>query len=126
MFQETKIRDAAARRRERGHDSEADGLLIVRLQWLGASAWKVSDGRLLDEDARSLLGFIEKRGESFELMQVGATFSWLVFGSLTEALWQVMRSGEGSADDRQRGELAWISAATTSSHPSLPHPSSSF
>jgi hypothetical protein len=89
-------------------DSGASGRLFLRLQQLEASAWKVTDGRLAEDDPRALLGFIEKRGAQFELMQVGAEFSWSSFDSLEQALVYVIGTGEQTALDRAAGDLSWL------------------
>jgi hypothetical protein len=90
------------------YDSDASGRLFLRLEQLEASAWKVTDGRLAEDDARALLGFIEKRGAQFELMQVGAEFSWSSFDSLEQALVYVIGTGEQTALDRAAGDLSWL------------------
>jgi hypothetical protein len=89
-------------------DFGASARLFLRLGRLEASAWRVTDGRLAEDDPRALLGFIEKRGAQFELMQVGAEFSWSSFDSLEQALVYVMGTGEQTALDRAKGDLSWL------------------
>ena len=86
----------------------ASARLFLRLEQLETSAWKVTDGRLAEDDPRALLGFIEKRGTQFELMQVGAEFSWSSFDSLEQALVYVTGTGEQTALDRATGDLSWL------------------
>jgi hypothetical protein len=52
---------------------------------LSASQWRVCDTRWSEHDARSLLGFIEKRAENFDVIQVYSGLKRLSFGSLAEA-----------------------------------------
>lgn len=41
--------------------------------------------RWVDHDARGLRGYIEKKGDIFEAMQLGRGFEWFSFASLEEA-----------------------------------------
>ncbi len=53
---------------------------------LSATEWRISNSRLSPEDAFSLLGFIEKKGDYFEAMQLGRGFEWFSFSSLQDAI----------------------------------------
>lgn len=58
----------------------------VAIQPLSAGEWRVCDRRLSDHDAHSLLGFIEKVGDRFEVMHLARGFQWFQFASLAEAV----------------------------------------
>lgn len=53
---------------------------------LSGSEWRISNSRLSPEDAFSLLGFIERKGDVFEAMQLGRGFEWFSFSTLDEAI----------------------------------------
>jgi hypothetical protein len=57
----------------------------IVVQPVGDSGWRVRDRRISDLDARSLLGYIEKKGRRFELMQLDPGFAWFFYDSLAEA-----------------------------------------
>jgi hypothetical protein len=58
---------------------------FLDVQALSASQWRVCDTRWSERDARSLLGFIEKRAERFDVIQVRPGLKRLSFGSLADA-----------------------------------------
>lgn len=62
----------------------------IVLQQLSDSQWRVVDRRLPDNDACSLLGFIEEKidgkGRRFEVMHLGQGFQWFTFPSLADAV----------------------------------------
>jgi hypothetical protein len=58
---------------------------FLDVQALSASQWRVCDIRWPEHDARRLLGFVEKRAERFDVIQVYAGLKRLSFGSLAEA-----------------------------------------
>ncbi len=73
-----------------------------------AHGWRVVDDRLPARDPFRLLAFIERRGDLFEVMQLGAGFEWHEFESLDAAVAFVCETGSRLAQERMRGDLAWI------------------
>lgn len=65
-------------------DSSITGGEIV-VQSLSATQWRIRDNRWPENDARSLVGFIEKRGEKFEVAQLDQGSEWFWVESLVEA-----------------------------------------
>lgn len=57
----------------------------IAIQSLSASQWRVCDSRWPEHDARSLLGFIEKKDDLFEVMELDHGFAWFSFASLAQA-----------------------------------------
>lgn len=64
---------------------DAPTLADIVVQPLSPTQWRVCDRRVPDRDARSLLGFIEKKSERYEVMQLGHGFEWFYFNSLRAA-----------------------------------------
>lgn len=58
----------------------------ILVQPLSISHWRVSDRRYSEDDASSLLGFIEEKDDTFELTQLKHGFQWIYFSCLAEAL----------------------------------------
>jgi hypothetical protein len=58
----------------------------IRLELLSDTQWRVCDSRWSEYDARSLVGFIEKRDELFEVMQLDHGFERFTFTTLVEAI----------------------------------------
>jgi len=58
----------------------------IDVQSLSPSAWRVRDTRFPESDARALIGFIEEKGEVFEVMQMGSGFQWFTYHSLQDAI----------------------------------------
>jgi hypothetical protein len=56
------------------------------VQPLSRSQWRVSDRRYPENDASSLLGFIEEKDDTFELTQLEHGFQWFYFSCLAEAI----------------------------------------
>jgi hypothetical protein len=69
---------------ERGSAELRDWERIV-VERLSVTQWRVCDMRWFDHDARGLRGYIEKKGDIFEAMQLGRGFEWFSFPSLEEA-----------------------------------------
>ena len=69
-------------------------------QALSPSAWRVQDGRLPEHDASALIGFIEKKDDLYEVMQLGNGFQWFTYPSLAEAVAHFVRVSppSGSAE----------------------------
>jgi hypothetical protein len=89
-----------------GSDSPVpDGLELTPVTSHG---WRVTDGRLPVHDPLRLLGYIERRGDVFDVMQLGAGFEWNEFPSLVAAVEYLCRTGVGVARARPSGDLAWI------------------
>ncbi|WP_349904822.1 hypothetical protein [Parafrigoribacterium humi] len=66
-------------------DSRASRDNIV-IESLSATQWRICDTRWPEHDARSVLGFIEKKDEDlFEVMQLSDGFEWFSFASLRAA-----------------------------------------
>lgn len=66
-------------------DSPASKENVV-IEALSTTQWRVRDTRWPEHDARSVLGFIEKKDEDlFEVMQLSDGFEWFSFASLTAA-----------------------------------------
>ena len=58
---------------------------MVHVLAISATQWRVSDPTLSQNDARSLLGFIERKGTQFEVMKLSRGFEWFTCDSLAEA-----------------------------------------
>jgi hypothetical protein len=66
--------------------TEAPGAEDIDVQTLSPEAWRVKDVRFPEHDARALIGFIEKKDDVFEVMQLGDGFQWFTYGSLSDAV----------------------------------------
>ncbi len=61
-------------------------MIEIVIEPLSATQWRACDTRWSENDARSLLGFIEKKEDDlFETMQLDHGFEWFSFASLAEA-----------------------------------------
>jgi hypothetical protein len=58
----------------------------VDVQTLSPAAWRVRDTRFSEHDARALIGFVERKGEVYEVMQLGSGFQWFRYPSLAQAV----------------------------------------
>lgn len=58
--------------------------IVVRQ--LSECEWRISDGNINDTDALSLLGFIMKTGEYFEVTRLGAPLDHDYFHTLDDAV----------------------------------------
>ena len=63
--------------------------------------WRLSDGRRPLGDPFRLLAFIERRGDAFEVMQLGAGFEWHEFESFEAAIASVIETGPRLTRERQ-------------------------
>ncbi|MEO6505010.1 MAG: hypothetical protein ABIW36_02480 [Terrimesophilobacter sp.] len=63
----------------------------IDVRSLSTSAWRVRDTRFPEHDARALIGFIEEKGEVFEVMQMGRGFQWFTYRTLQEAIAHFVR-----------------------------------
>ncbi|MEO7123386.1 MAG: hypothetical protein ABI400_09785 [Lacisediminihabitans sp.] len=57
----------------------------IEVQAISNSQWRVCDTRWPEHDARCVLGFIEKRADVFEALQIRAGLVRRAFGTLAEA-----------------------------------------
>ena len=86
----------------------------IEVQPLSRNQWRLCDRRLPGDDARGLLGFIErtqrteKTDEIFELMTLSDGFEFFSFASLQEAITQVARYASEVTGEHQGNDLAWI------------------
>jgi hypothetical protein len=78
----------------------------VDVQSLSPSAWRIRDSRFPEQDARALIGFIEKKGEIFEVMQMGRGFQWFSYRTMQEAIAHFVRVNP-PADGAQH-VLSWM------------------
>ncbi|MEO6944092.1 MAG: hypothetical protein ABI053_05220 [Lacisediminihabitans sp.] len=62
------------------------------VQPLSESQWRVSDRRYSENDACSLLGFIEEKDGTFELTQLEHGFEWFYFRTLGAAVTHFTRA----------------------------------
>lgn len=79
----------------------------VLVEPISTSQWRVLDTRLSEHDARSLLGYIEKKTDQFVVTQLTHGFSWFCFDSLREATDHFTHepSEEAALDDHV---LSWM------------------
>jgi hypothetical protein len=80
----------------------------VRLELLSATQWRVCDTRWSEHDARSLLGFIEKKDDIFEAMQLDHGFEWFTFDTLTEATAHFTNVRPDIAVPEDENILSWL------------------
>lgn len=78
---------------------------------LSGTSWRVCDNRLPEDNACRLLGFIERKGDRFEVTQLDHGFVWLSFDSLDAAVAQFTRerSDEAACEDHV---LSWMGRGT--------------
>lgn len=67
----------------------------IVVQPIAGSGWRICDGRISEDDAQCLLGYVEKKGDRFELMQLAPGFAWFSYGSLTETVTHFTRERYG-------------------------------
>lgn len=58
---------------------------VIELKALSDDAWRVRDRRIPRTSSRSLLGFIEAKGATFEVMVIDHPWDRMYFGSLADA-----------------------------------------
>lgn len=66
-----------------------DGILhapSIEIRQLSECEWRISDSNIHDTDALSLLGFVMKTGDFFEVTRLGAPLDKDYFTSLDEAV----------------------------------------
>lgn len=87
----------------------------IEVQPLSRDQWRLRDRRISRDDARGLLGFVdkiqpaEKTSTVFELMTFSDGFEWFSFASLQEAVAHVARYAPEATSKHRRDDLAWIS-----------------
>ena len=57
----------------------------IRLDLISVTEWRVCDRRFPEQDSRSILGFIERRGFRYEVTSVREPGSVTSYGSLASA-----------------------------------------
>lgn len=78
----------------------------IDVRSLSSSAWRIRDTRFPEHDARALIGFIEAKGEMFEVMQMGRGFQWFTYPTLQDAIAHFVRVSP-PADSTQH-VLSWL------------------
>lgn len=58
----------------------------LELMALSRTEWRVRDGRIAEDDAFSLLGFIEEVGGWYEVMEFGDPVEFALFGTVEAAV----------------------------------------
>jgi hypothetical protein len=58
----------------------------IELTELSATEWRVRDNRIPENDALSVIGFVDRVGDRYEVMQFGERLQFLIFGSFVEAV----------------------------------------
>jgi hypothetical protein len=86
--------------------SDAPQATDIDVQSLSPSAWRIRDVRFPEQDARALIGFIEAKGEVFEVMQMGRGFQWFTYRTMQEAIAHFVRVNP-PADGTQH-VLSWM------------------
>ena len=83
------------------------------VQPLSSSQWRVSDRQYPEDDASSLLGFIEEKDDRFQLTQLEHGFQWFYFACLTEAIAHFTQTppednlAESKSESESELELSW-------------------
>jgi hypothetical protein len=72
----------------------------LRLTAVTAHGWRITDRRLPIFDPCRVVAFIERRGDSFEVMHLGGGIEWHEFASLHEAVQFVIVSAPRIAQER--------------------------
>lgn len=82
-------------------------LAALILEPIAEHAWRVCDSRASRGEGR-FLGFLEAKGDAFELMQVADDFVWTLFPTSAAALDHVARTNSEFARARSACDLAWL------------------
>jgi hypothetical protein len=90
---------------ERWRFSELDEAL--ELEPVSPVSWRVCDGRVTAGPGR-LLGFVQERQGTFEVMQVADRFIWTMFPTMQDALTHVAATRDAVLVARRAGDLAWL------------------
>lgn len=85
---------------------EAPEAADIDVQALSSEAWRVRDLRFAEHDARALIGFIEKKEDVFEVMQLGGGFQWFTYPSLSDAIAHFVRVSPPASS--QSHVLSWV------------------
>jgi hypothetical protein len=75
---------------------------------LSPSAWRVRDCRFPEQDGCALIGFIEKKDDGYEVMQLGNGFQWFTYPSFAEAVAHFVRVSPPSWSGER--VLSWVHA----------------
>ncbi|MHA6669680.1 hypothetical protein ACX3O0_12505 [Homoserinimonas sp. A447] len=89
-----------------GSGTSAEDILIEPLT---SDRWRICDRRVSEHDARGLLGYIEKKNDQFEVMQLDHGFAWFYFDSLIAATDHFTRA-RPEAVALEDHVLSWMSA----------------
>ena len=72
------------------------------------NCWRACDEYALCGAANRLLAYVQRKGDEFEVTQIGSTFRWSKFATLKDALASIRASAPLDISDRSAGEFAWI------------------
>ncbi|MFP7834884.1 hypothetical protein [Marisediminicola sp. LYQ134] len=81
-------------------------LTEATVRQVALGGWRVSDSLLRDDDPRHLLGYIEIRDDQFEVMVVGADFTWALFPTMPGAIEHLLTVGRREAVTRAASGLS--------------------
>ncbi|MEF2977207.1 hypothetical protein [Subtercola sp. YIM 133946] len=87
-----------------GKGHSIPGLQVERI---ADHAWRVAECDSSD-GITTLLGFVEKRADLYEVMQLGATFNWTSFPTLDGALEHMKSIASETMTGRTGSDLQWI------------------
>ena len=94
---------SAARSRQQ-FDQLDEALLLERA---GPSSWRVCDGRIARGQGR-FLAFVDRKAETFEVMQIADDFVWASFPTMRAALDHVVETYSAHLSERSAGQLEWL------------------
>lgn len=86
------------------HDQLDDAL---SLEQAGPSSWRVCDGRIARGQGR-FLAFIDRKGDTFEVMQIANDFVWASFPTMRAALDHVVETYSARLSEGSAGQLDWL------------------
>ena len=99
------------------HDQLDEALL---LEQAGPSSWRVCDGRIARGQGR-FLAFVDRKGDTFEVMQIADDFVWASFPTMRAALDHVVETYSARLSERSAGEVDWLKPDSSDRpHPVLP------
>lgn len=86
------------------HPVEVDDVV---LEAVAEHGWRACDRRMPPGHPHRVLGFIEHRGDQYEVMQLGEGFNWVTFPSLREAAGYLARPTPEWTESRRDGGTDW-------------------
>ncbi|MEJ1231272.1 MAG: hypothetical protein WDM88_12525 [Galbitalea sp.] len=92
----------------------------IALALVSPGAWQVRDTRRLPGQEGHLLGFVQQRHGSFEVMQLADDFRWATFPSMESAVAHVVNTNDEVVEARRWGELDWVLNASKTARPFAP------